>query len=80
MKIFNYFKTVNPYAGNKNNTALYLGYSLYGITSYKNVPKINFYEFRNIQTKRIINNDTKNTLILASKFLEEKNYVKSSKN
>lgn len=79
MKIYNYFKTINPYAENENNTALYLGYSLYGITSYKKIPKINFNEFINIQTKRINNNDAKNILILATKFLEEKNYVKSLK-
>ena len=75
LKIYNYFKIINPFTENKNNTALYLGYSLYGIATYDNVLKINFNEFRDIQTKRIINNDAKNILILATKFLKEKSYA-----
>ena len=79
LKIYNYFKIINPFIENKNNTALYLGYSLYGIATYDSVSKINFNEFRDIQTKRIINNDAKNILILATKFLKEKNYANSLK-
>lgn len=73
MKIYKYFQKINPYTDKKNST-LYQGYSLYGITSYENVPKIGLEEFRNIQTKRIRNNHVKSILILSTKFLQEKDY------
>jgi len=75
MKIYKYFQLLNPYADDMNkNTYLYQGYSLYGILSYKNCPKINFDEFRNIKANRINNNDAKNILILAIKLLQEKDF------
>ena len=74
MKIYMYFQKINPYTNDDKNSTLYQGYSLYGITSYENIPEIDLEEFRNIQTKRIKNNDVKSILILSIKFLQEKDY------
>ena len=75
MKIYEYFQKINPYSGEKK-TSLYQGYSLYGISSYKNIPKIHFNEFRNIQKKRINNKEAKGILELSAKFLKEKDFDK----
>ena len=78
MKIYKYFQKINPYTDEKNST-LYIGYSLYGITSFENIPEIDLEEFKNIQTKRIKNNEAKNILIFSTKFLQEKdnkNFIK----
>ena len=74
IKIFRYFQKINPYTDNDKNSTLFQGYSLYGITSYEKIPKINLEKFRNIQTKRIKNNDAKSILTLSTKFLQEKDY------
>ena len=73
LKIYNYFQKINTYSDDRN-IALYKGYSLYGINTYKNIPKIDFDEFKNITKNRIINNDAKNILIWITKFLEEKEF------
>ena len=51
MKIYKYFQKINPYNDNRR-TALYQGYSLYGINSYKKIQQIDCDEFRNIQKKK----------------------------
>lgn len=76
MKIFMYFQKINPYINIDRDSTLFQGYSLYGITSYKKIPEIDLDEFRNIQLKRIKNNDVKSILILSTKFLQEKDYQK----
>ena len=75
LKIYNYFKIINHYTEEKYNY-LYQGYLLYGILSlsYNDIQTINFGNFKNIQTNRTTNEEVKNILILAVKFLKEKNF------
>ena len=74
LKVYNYFNLMNHYTEEKYSS-LYKGYLLYGILSYNNdIQTIDFEAFKSIQTKRINNKEAKNILILAIKFLSEKNF------
>ena len=75
LKVYNYFKMINHYT-EENYIPLYKGYLLYGILSYNdnNNQSIDFEAFKSIQTERIKNEEAKNVLILAIKFLSEKNF------
>ena len=75
LKVYNYFKMINHYT-EENYISLYKGYLLYGILSYNDNDNqsIDFEGFKSIQTERIKNEEAKNILILATKFLSEKDF------
>ena len=73
LKVFKYFMKITPYTEDKF-IYLYQGYLLYGILSYDNIQQIDFQKFKDIQTKRIKNEEAKDILLLAIKFLKEKNF------
>ena len=76
IKMYNYFKKINPAGDDIDNLDFYLyqGYSLYGILSdnkIQNIPKIDFNEFSKIKQNRIKNIDAKRILEYAIKLLEK---------
>ena len=76
IKMYNYFKKINPAGDDIDNLDFYLyqGYSLYGILSdnkIQNIPKIDFHEFSKIKQNRIKNIDAKRILEYAIKLLEK---------
>ena len=73
MKVYKYFNLINNYTDEKF-IHLYKGYILYGILSYNKKQIFDFIAFKNIQTYRINNEEAKNILILAIKYLREKNF------
>ena len=73
LKVYKYFEIINHYKEEKF-IPLYKGYLLFGILSYKNNETIDFEAFNSIKTERIKNEEAKNILILAIKFLTEKSF------
>ena len=73
LKVYKYFHIINHFT-EEQFIPLYKGYLLYGILSYNDIPSIDFEAFKNIQTKRTTNEEAKNILILAIKYLTEKNF------
>ena len=73
LKVYKYFEIINHYKEEKF-IPLYKGYLLFGILSYKNNETIDFKAFKGIKTERIKNEEAKNILILAIKFLTEKSF------
>ena len=79
IKVYKYIELINPYKNNDFDFSLYQGYALYGITTNKNIPIINFNDFNNIKKKRIKNVDAKYILESAIQLLEQNNYYSFGK-
>lgn len=79
IKIYKYIELINPYKNNDLDFSLYQGYALYGITTNKNIPIINFNDFNNIKKNRIKNEDAKYILESAIQLLEQNNYYSFGK-
>ena len=75
IKLFNYFRKINPFNEEVINFYLYQGYILYEIVSNnQNAAKINFNDFAKIKENRVRNNEAKKILKIAIQLLEKKNY------
>ena len=73
IKIYNYFKIINPFQEEDVYFDLYQGYILYEIISNKQSgSEIDFINYRKILKNRMKNNDAKNILKIAIQLLEKR--------
>ena len=73
IKIYNYFKIINPFNKDDLFFDMYQGYIIYEIILNKeNAPIINFENFKKIRENRIKNNEAKSILEIAIQLLEKR--------
>jgi len=74
IKLYKYFQIINPFDKDKPEYNLFLGYSLYGISTYKQELDINFDIFNKMKNNRIKDGKAKDILISSIQLLSSKNY------
>lgn len=75
IKIYKYLKIINPHCNNDLYFKLFQGYALYGILLYEKSDIINFNNFRNLNIKRMTNNDTIDILRISIELLGSKSFL-----
>ena len=74
IKLYKFFEIINPFHKDMPEYNLFLGYSLYGISTYEQEFDINFNKFNKMKNNRIKNGKAKEILIRSIKLLSSKNY------